>query len=989
MPNRYKFIYILFLLVVTFQPLAAEDWFTHHHDYQRTGVSTIPINETLLTRSWMYTEPINIVFFSNPVVAYGKVLYVSTDGGGSGPNGLTCLNASTGDSLWHHILPAVNFTGRGTPTVVEIDTGGGVTDTVVFVGTGSQGFRCIDLETGNQIWNAVLGAGNNARFSPSVVVGNNVIFGHDGRRIVARNVKTGVLAWQSPVLVGRPYMGPSVSNDTIFTGTWLPAPTGDGSGDLYAIDANNGNILATYDPGTNVAFPSGPIVWGNHIIAVSFNVDGTTNLYVWDSHDLTQAPRISPTNTGGVLYSTPCGYVTADGDSIIIYGTEFPLIKARKLSTLGTHYNIFTDGLVETAIAVASNGRAFAGDDLGILYVFDADSGGVFWTKQFSTPILSGPAIAGSETLVVVAEEFGNIFGFKHSLLPRPRTEVLVRQVDLNIITAGSGSDTATLDVYMNAGNAPLIYSVRDTVIDTVLSGTATGFSARVSLVNPLRQKRADKLVDELTVTSSKRFFDRENLKYLAGDDPVLFSRTDYLAGKKKSFARGNALDWLTVTSNSVSPVASGGVINLTITADGTGLTRGYKDGYVILTPTNEPDPTPYPGDVDIYSPLVRLLVGYPYIDAITSSPYLDKLVTNYAALGFVDAFGAADNNNFFFQGANQLYDGSFIIGNGTTALVLDFGVPDDKTLTVADDTINVVSSPDSIITTTAFQDNIGLGLRVVQTTKVYTDTVKANFVIYKFDITNTTGSSILGLRTAVALDWDVPPDYASNRGGADTVNHAYWQYEASDPNRLCGVMHLPTNTAVTGFKLVNNPTYIYPTGGFNHGDLWTFMTTSTVDTGTGTTDDWTSLLSTLPFDLPASATRSEQFALFGVDTTQVSIDSLSRLINRIVTDVRDISNLSAGLPKKFELGQNYPNPFNAATVIKFDLPQSSKVKLDIYNILGQKVKSLVDEKLSAGYKKVVWDGTNQNGNSVASGIYFYRLQTDKFIEARKMVMLK
>lgn len=995
MPNRYRFIYILFLLVVTFQPLAAEDWFTHHHDYQRTGVSTIPINETLLTRSWMYTEPINIVFFSNPVAAFGKVLYVSTDAGGSNPNGLTCLNASTGDSLWHVQFPSVGITGRGTATVAEIDTGGGVTDTVVFVGTGGNAFRCIDLETGAQIWSKTNAPTGNCRFSPSVIVGNKVIYGYDANRIVARDVKTGDSLWQTTPLNGRPYMGPSLSNDTVFTGTWDVA--GDASGDLYAINANDGSIIASYDPGTNVAFPSGPIVWGNHIIAVSYNVDATTNLYVWDSHDITQAPRISPTNSGGVLYSTPCGYVTPSGESLVVYGTEFPLIKARKLSDysgppsgpMGTKYNLFTDGLVEVAIAVAGNGRAIAGDDFGKLYVFNAETGTVYWTKQFSTPILSALAIAGSETLVVVIEEYGNVFGFKHSVLPRPRTEILASQIDLNIITVGSGTDATTLDVYMNVGNAPLIYSVRDTVIDTVLSGTATGFSAQVSLVNPLRQKRAEKLADELTVTSAKRFFDRENLKYLAGDDPVLFSRTSYLGDKKKTFGKNSAIDWLSVTNNSVSPAAPGGVINLTITADGTGLTRGYKDGYVILTPTNEPDPTPYPGDVDISSPLVRLLVGYPYIDAVTSSPNLDKLVTNYAALGFVDAFGAADDNNFFFQGANQLYDGSFIVGNGTSALVLDFGVPDDKTLTVADDTINVVSTSDSIMTTTAFQDNIGLGLRVVQTTKVYTDTVKADFVIYKFDITNTSASPIMGLRTAVALDLDVTPDYLSNLGGADTVNHAYWQYEASNPNVLCGVMHLPTNTAVTGFKLVNNPTYIYPTGGFNHAQLWTFMTTGTVDTGTGTTDDWTSLLTGLSFDLPASASRTEQFALFGVDTSQVSIDSLARLINRIVTDVRDIPNASAGLPRKFELGQNYPNPFNANTVIKFDLPQSSKVKLDIYNILGQKVKSLVDEKLSAGYKKVTWDGTNQNGKSVASGVYFYRLQTDKFIEARKMVMLK
>lgn len=994
MPNRYKLIIILFLLAVTFQPLKAEDWFTHHHDYQRTGVSTVAINETLLTRSWMYTEPIDIVFFSNPVIAFGKVLYVSTDAGSSYPNGLTCLNASTGDSLWRFPLLAVGLSGRCTPTVAEIDTGGGVTDTVVFVGRGTQAFYCVDLETGSQIWSATPPPSGNCRFSPSVIVGNNVIFGHEGPRIAAYNVKTGSLAWQSPLLNGRPYMGPSASNDTIFTGTWNTATGGDGSGDLYAINANDGSIIASYDPGDSVAFPSGPIVWGNHIIAVSYNTNGNTRLFVWDSHDLTQAPRISVSNTGGVLYSTPCGYVTPAGESLVVYGTEYPLIKARRLSNLGTKYNIFTDGFVETAVAIASNGRAFVGDDLGVLYAFDAATGSVFWTKQFSTSIFSGPAIASlpgivDTPLVVVAEEYGNIFGFKHSTVPRPRTEVLTRQIDMNIVTAGSGADTVTMNVYMNAGNAPLIFSVRDTVIDTVVSGAAAGFSAQISLVNPLRQKKAEKLVDELTAISPKRFYDRKNLKYLADDDPVLFNRTELLSIKRKSFAKESALDWLTVTSNTLSPVAPGDTINLTIAADGTGLTRGYKDGYVIITPANEPDPTPYPGDVDIYSPLVRLLVGFPYIDAVTSSPILDKLITNYGALGFTDVAGNADPNNFNFQGTNYLYDGTFIIGNVADTLVLDFASADDKTLTVADDTINVLSSPDSIVTTTAFMDNIGLGLRVVQTSKVYTDTAKANFVIYKFDVTNNSGSTVSGLRTAIALDWDVEPAYNNNLGGADTVYHAYWQYEASNPNLLFGVMQLPTNTAVSGFKLVNNPTYIYPSGGFNHGQLWTFMTTSGVDTGTGTTDDWTSLLTKLPFDLPTSATHSEQFALFGVDTTQVSIDSLARLINRIVTDVKDITKPTAGIPKKFELGQNYPNPFNAATSIQFTLPQSSQVKLEVYNVLGQKVKTLVDERLSAGYKRVTWDGTNEAGNQVASGIYFYFLNTDKFTEAKKMVMLK
>ena len=97
----------------------------------------------------------------------------------------------------------------------------------------------------------------------------------------------------------------------------------------------------------------------------------------------------------------------------------------------------------------------------------------------------------------------------------------------------------------------------------------------------------------------------------------------------------------------------------------------------------------------------------------------------------------------------------------------------------------------------------------------------------------------------------------------------------------------------------------------------------------------------------------------------------------------------AAGLPKIFSLSQNYPNPFNAVTVISFALPKTGHVKLEVYNILGQKVKDLVDEVVTAGYKKVVWDGKNNGGNDVASGVYFYRIKTQEFVEVMKMTLLK
>jgi hypothetical protein len=94
-------------------------------------------------------------------------------------------------------------------------------------------------------------------------------------------------------------------------------------------------------------------------------------------------------------------------------------------------------------------------------------------------------------------------------------------------------------------------------------------------------------------------------------------------------------------------------------------------------------------------------------------------------------------------------------------------------------------------------------------------------------------------------------------------------------------------------------------------------------------------------------------------------------------------------IPQTFSLAQNYPNPFNARTVIRYSLPQDSKVEITIYNILGRKVKTLVNEHQQAGYKTVIWDGTNQKDRTVASGVYFYKIKAGDFTSSKKMLLLK
>ena len=83
------------------------------------------------------------------------------------------------------------------------------------------------------------------------------------------------------------------------------------------------------------------------------------------------------------------------------------------------------------------------------------------------------------------------------------------------------------------------------------------------------------------------------------------------------------------------------------------------------------------------------------------------------------------------------------------------------------------------------------------------------------------------------------------------------------------------------------------------------------------------------------------------------------------------------------------PNPINPDCQIRYALPKDAEVNLSVYNVLGQKVKTLVEEYQAAGHKTVRWDGTDDNGDKVASGIYFYRIQAGESTDTKKMILMK
>lgn len=137
-------------------------------------------------------------------------------------------------------------------------------------------------------------------------------------------------------------------------------------------------------------------------------------------------------------------------------------------------------------------------------------------------------------------------------------------------------------------------------------------------------------------------------------------------------------------------------------------------------------------------------------------------------------------------------------------------------------------------------------------------------------------------------------------------------------------------------------------------------------------------------------------FADFDGDTypdmaaTSYTTDQAGILLSRLslILSVDDIDT-DGVLPNAFSVEQNYPNPFNPTTTIRFALPQGSQVKVEVFNMLGQSVAVLVDEYLTAGVKEVVWNGNDASGQPVASGLYVYRITSDKYSDSKTMMLLK
>lgn len=181
-------------------------------------------------------------------------------------------------------------------------------------------------------------------------------------------------------------------------------------------------------------------------------------------------------------------------------------------------------------------------------------------------------------------------------------------------------------------------------------------------------------------------------------------------------------------------------------------------------------------------------------------------------------------------------------------------------------------------------------------------------------------------------------------------------------------------STQIDSFKIVisGDNTDVFPTTVTWPNNLNLYGTSWTIKPQTGTQWPATNMLTSTSVVIPEGATKNIIIIKIGALDPGVSVP-----------------NQDSELPDNYKLHQNYPNPFNPTTSIKFSVHKKSDIRLSIYDMLGREVRTFFVSKAEPGTKTIEWDGKDNSGRIMSSGIYLCRMTADKFVESRKMILLK
>lgn len=397
-----------------------------------------------------------------------------------------------------------------------------------------------------------------------------------------------------------------------------------------------------------------------------------------------------------------------------------------------------------------------------------------------------------------------------------------------------------------------------------------------------------------------------------------------------------------------------------------------------------------------------ELMIGTPKYEWISHDVGNVKLtVTDQGAIGYTTPPGTSGSKGEGFRypkaSSSWLYYASFAAGNSNDYIVDRF-YGDDNSYTNAKDWL-VTTSPDGMVIigrkdysdedSRAIYSDAGAqspkGLRVWQYGYAWGT---KDYVILKFILQNTGGTALSNMYAGIIADYDMGLVSQSNYAGTDqSLNLAYMK-QASTNNPHVGVKLLKGSKA--NVSILENPVYVYQESEhvWNDEYCFRFISGDLSFSSDPDTTDWSIVVSAGPFNLAAGATDTVAFAfLAGDDLSDIQTNAQDA---QDTWDALDFGPAigEGNLPLTLDLGFS-PELFKGKGSILFSLPQSSRVRLDIYDISGRLVQNLISSEMPGGQHEIYWDGRDTRGLQTSTGIYFITLTTTDATVVRKAVIVK
>ena len=375
--------------------------------------------------------------------------------------------------------------------------------------------------------------------------------------------------------------------------------------------------------------------------------------------------------------------------------------------------------------------------------------------------------------------------------------------------------------------------------------------------------------------------------------------------------------------------------------------------------------------------------------------------ITNEGNIGFTEDAWVNDSTmgnglGFVYAGNNYLYEGGLMVGTNLNYISdcirnehgiqnQDF-VEEEGTYLHIDTTGALTHEEGLAILNDSGADN-PLGIRIIQ--KSYADIIyeTRNGIVFHYTLVNDNNTDLAGVYAGLFIDWNVM-DYLINSANYNADHQmVYVQNQEGNPTHFAATMLMNVglganidalyNASDSIYQYYNESKWMHMTGGINdepalNADISTY-------TGIG------------PVDIAAGDSVS-----FGIAVLAASnIYELEYVAGQLRSfwDTHFPEELGnegeVTLPQVYALHQNYPNPFNPVTSIRYDIPEAANVRVDVYSILGQKVRTLASGVHQSGFYAVQWNGTNDLGNPVASGMYICRINADQFNAVKKLILMK